>query len=118
MEVSPPKLFGTSVLTDLFHSAKPGAYGETMSIMFAPQRHPQTLWTWFRPVAFFYVSYFREGPGAGRGPRQEGNAGLRPSYLVADASGFQLPHYAGDGDQYESTYRHVHKSGKRLGFGW
>jgi len=20
--------------------------------------HPQTLWTWFRPVAFFYVSYF------------------------------------------------------------
>ena len=24
----------------------------------APQRHPQTLWTWLRPVAFFDVSYF------------------------------------------------------------
>ena len=22
-----------------------------------PQRHPQTLWTWFRSVAFFDVSY-------------------------------------------------------------
>ena len=24
----------------------------------APQRHPQTLWTWFRTVAFFDVSFF------------------------------------------------------------
>ena len=30
-----------------YYSTKPGAYGETLLM-----RHPQTLWTWFRPVAF------------------------------------------------------------------
>lgn len=59
-----------------------------------------------------------EGPGGGRGPKFEGNAGLRPSYIVADATGVQLPHYMKDEAVYYQSYGHVGKSGKRLGFTW
>lgn len=59
-----------------------------------------------------------EGPGGGRGPKFEGNAGLRPSYIVADATGVQLPHYVKDEIVYNQTYGHVGKSGKRIGFSW
>lgn len=37
-----------------------------------------------------------EGPGGGRGPKFLGNAGLRPSYIVQDATGVQLSHYRKD----------------------
>ena len=59
-----------------------------------------------------------EGPGGGRGPKFEGNAGLRPSYIVADATGVQLPHYIKDATIHNRVYGHVGKSGKRLGFTW
>jgi len=57
-----------------------------------------------------------EGPGGGRGPKCEGNAGLRPSYIVADATGVQLPHYTKDETIYNRVYGHVGKSTNRLGF--
>jgi len=59
-----------------------------------------------------------EGPGGGRGPKFEGNAGLRPSYIVADATGVQLPHYIKDENLFNRVYGHVGKSQKRLGFNW
>lgn len=60
----------------------------------------------------------RQGPGGGRGPKAEGNAGLRPSYIVTDATGVQLPHYLRDENTYDKAYFHVGRSGKRIGFGW
>ena len=59
-----------------------------------------------------------EGPGGGRGPKFEGNAGLRPSYIVGDATGVQLPHYVKDETIYNRVYGHVGKSTNRLGFTW
>ena len=61
-----------------------------------------------------------EGPGGGRGPKFEGKAGLRPSYIVADGSGVQLPHYPKDESayKYKKVYGHVGKSNTRLGFTW
>lgn len=59
-----------------------------------------------------------EGPGGGRGPKFEGNAGLRPSYLVMDGTGVQLPHYPKDETAYNKVYGHVGKSNGRLGFKW
>ena len=60
----------------------------------------------------------KEGPGGGRGPKFEGNAGLRPSYIVGDATGVQLPHYLKDESIHNRCYGHVGKSGCRLGFTW
>jgi len=59
-----------------------------------------------------------EGPGGGRGPRCQGNAGLRPSYIVKDDTGVQLPHYLKDDDTYKKTYGHVGRTSNRLGFNW
>ena len=64
------------------------------------------------------VKAAREGPGGGRGPQFEGNAGYRPSYITCDATGVQLPHYLKDDVMHSREYGHVGKSGKRLGFGW
>ena len=59
-----------------------------------------------------------EGPGGGRGPKFEGNGGMRPSYIVADGSGVQLPHSTKDEETYKKAYGHVGKSNTRLGFTW
>lgn len=67
---------------------------------------------------FPLIKAAQEGPGGGRGPKFEGNAGLRPSYIVADATGVQLPHFIKDQNICSRVYGHVGKSGKRLGFTW
>ena len=67
---------------------------------------------------FPLIKAAREGPGGGRGPKFEGNAGLRPSYIVSDATGVQLPHYLKDESIVNRNYGHVGKSGTRLGFTW
>jgi len=67
---------------------------------------------------FPLIKAAREGPGGGRGPKFEGNAGLRPSYIVSDATGVQLPHYLKDESVGNRVYGHVGKSGTRLGFTW
>ena len=59
-----------------------------------------------------------EGPGGGRGPKFKGNAGLRPSYIVNDSTGLQLPHYIKDAFTYSRVYGHVGKTENRLGFNW
>jgi len=59
-----------------------------------------------------------EGPGGGRGPKFQGNAGLRPSYIVEDATGVQLPHYMKDEAMKEKVYGHVGRTGNRMGFNW
>ena len=67
---------------------------------------------------FPLIKAARKGPGGGRGPKFEGNAGLRPSYIVSDATGVQLPHYLKDESVGNRVYGHVGKSGTRLGFTW
>ncbi|XP_065666988.1 cilia- and flagella- associated protein 210 isoform X3 [Hydra vulgaris] len=59
-----------------------------------------------------------EGSGGGRGPKFDSKSGLRPSYIVADATGVQLPHYFKDPAVYNLSHGHVGTSGKRLGFTW
>ncbi|XP_072029416.1 cilia- and flagella- associated protein 210-like [Amphiura filiformis] len=62
----------------------------------------------------------REGHGGGRGPVFEGKGGVRPSYLVDDNSGVELPHYQAASTE-EMKYAHVGSSAntsKRLGFVW
>lgn len=62
----------------------------------------------------------REGPGGGRGPKFEGKQGLRPSYLVCDGTGVQLPNYSTGTVEGSHTkiYGNPAKSMKRLGFTW
>ncbi|EDO49042.1 predicted protein [Nematostella vectensis] len=62
----------------------------------------------------------QEGPGGGRGPKYEGKNGLRPSFLVSDGTGVQLPNYANATTQGSHTriYGDPGKSRKRLGFTW
>jgi hypothetical protein len=62
----------------------------------------------------------REGPGGGRGPKFEGKNGLRPSFLVRDGTGVQLPNYstATVQGQHTKIYGDPRKSRKRLGFTW
>ncbi|XP_068749410.1 cilia- and flagella- associated protein 210-like [Montipora capricornis] len=62
----------------------------------------------------------REGPGGGRGPKFDGKQGLRPSYLVYDGTGVQLPNYSNGTTQGAHTkiYGHPADSMKRLGFTW
>merc|ERR1719336_3415995 len=38
----------------------------------------------------------REGAGGGLGPQFPGKGGIRPSYMVSDKSGVQMPHYQRD----------------------
>ncbi|XP_029192450.2 coiled-coil domain-containing protein 173-like [Acropora millepora] len=62
----------------------------------------------------------QEGPGGGRGPKFEGKQGLRPSYLVYDGTGVQLPNYSNGTVQGAHTkiYGRPADSMKRLGFTW
>jgi len=62
----------------------------------------------------------QEGPGGGRGPKFEGKQGLRPSYLVCDGTGVQLPNYSSGTVQGSHTkiYGNPAESMKRLGFTW
>ena len=62
----------------------------------------------------------QEGPGGGRGPKYEGKQGLRPSYLVCDGTGVQLPNYHSGTVQGSHTniYGRPAESMKRLGFTW
>jgi len=58
------------------------------------------------------------GHGGGAGPVFEGKGGIRPSYMVMDKSGKQMPHY--QRDSTEETKQDIYdvKSKKRLGFVW
>ncbi|KAK3731515.1 hypothetical protein QZH41_008548, partial [Actinostola sp. cb2023] len=62
----------------------------------------------------------QEGPGGGRGPKFEGKNGLRPSFLVCDGTGVQLPNYstATSTGHHTQIYGNPEKSRKRLGFTW
>ena len=62
----------------------------------------------------------REGPGGGRGPKFDGKQGLRPSFLVCDGTGVQLPNYSNGTEQGSHTkiYGNPDHSRKRLGFTW
>lgn len=61
----------------------------------------------------------KNGAGGGKGPVFEGKGGIRPSYMVNDKSGKQMPHYQRDSTEEtkESIYGPA-KSKKRLGFVW
>ncbi|XP_060066979.1 cilia- and flagella- associated protein 210-like [Ylistrum balloti] len=59
------------------------------------------------------------GAGGGSGPIFNGKGGIRPSYMVSDKSGKQMPHY--QRDTTDETKTNIYgKSGskKRLGFVW
>lgn len=58
------------------------------------------------------------GHGGGQGPVFEGKGGIRPSYMVMDKSGKQMPHY--QRDSTEETKQNIHdvQTKKRLGFVW
>lgn len=59
------------------------------------------------------------GAGGGVGPKFEGKGGIRPSYMVSDKTGRQMPHY--QRDSTEETKDNIYgkaKSKKRLGFVW
>lgn len=66
------------------------------------------------------VKAANEGPGGGRGPRFEGKNGIRPSYLVNDGTGVQLPNYsdATVSGHHTKIYGNPGESRKRLGFTW
>ena len=61
----------------------------------------------------------REGAGGGTGPIFPGKGGIRPSYMVSDKSGKQMPHYQRDttNEVKENVYGKA-GSKKRLGFVW
>ncbi|XP_052096126.1 cilia- and flagella- associated protein 210-like [Mytilus californianus] len=59
------------------------------------------------------------GAGGGVGPKFEGKGGIRPSYMVSDKTGRQMPHY--QRDSTEETKDNIYgkaPSKKRLGFVW
>ena len=58
------------------------------------------------------------GHGGGAGPVFDGKGGIRPSYMVMDKSGKQMPHY--QRDSTEETKQNIHdvQTKKRLGFVW
>ncbi|KAH3715195.1 cilia- and flagella- associated protein 210-like [Dreissena polymorpha] len=58
------------------------------------------------------------GHGGGAGPVFEGKGGIRPSYMVMDKSGKQMPHY--QRDSTEETKQNIHdvETKKRMGFVW
>lgn len=61
----------------------------------------------------------RAGAGGGSGPIFEGKGGIRPSYMVCDKSGKQMPHYVGDTtEEVKDTIYGKAKSKQRLGFVW
>lgn len=58
------------------------------------------------------------GHGGGAGPVFDDKGGIRPSYMVMDKSGKQMPHY--QRDSTEETKQNIHdvQTKKRLGFVW
>jgi len=60
----------------------------------------------------------RAGHGGGSGPVFEGKGGIRPSYMVTDKTGKQMPHY--QRDSTEETKQNIQnvQTKKRLGFVW
>ncbi|XP_053554386.1 cilia- and flagella- associated protein 210 isoform X2 [Bombina bombina] len=63
----------------------------------------------------------QSGIGGGRGPVYNERGGIRPSYLVQDTSGVQLPAYQNDTThQIKQIYDDgdIHKSKRKLGFTW
>ncbi|XP_002739203.1 cilia- and flagella- associated protein 210-like [Saccoglossus kowalevskii] len=64
------------------------------------------------------VKAAREGHGGGMGPVFEGKGGIRPSYLVQDATGVELPTYQKDSTTDVKSGQNSGDSRKRLGFVW
>ncbi|KAK3104153.1 hypothetical protein FSP39_024871 [Pinctada imbricata] len=59
------------------------------------------------------------GAGGGKGPVFNGKGGIRPSYMVMDKSGKQMPHYQKDStEETKDTIYGQAPSKKRLGFVW
>ena len=61
----------------------------------------------------------KEGAGGGLGPVFPGKGGIRPSYMVSDKSGVQLPNY--QRDTTDGIKKDIYGDGrtdKRLGFVW
>ena len=67
---------------------------------------------------FPLIKAANEGPGGGRGPKFEGRSGYRPSYLVCDSTGVQLPNYTQETAIRSKIRGYPGKSFKRLGFNW
>lgn len=67
---------------------------------------------------FPLIKAANEGPGGGRGPRFEGRSGYRPSYLVCDSTGVQLPNCSQENVARSKILGDPGKSFKRLGFNW
>ncbi|XP_028397202.1 coiled-coil domain-containing protein 173-like isoform X2 [Dendronephthya gigantea] len=67
---------------------------------------------------FPLIKAANEGPGGGRGPRFEGRSGYRPSYIVSDSTGVQLPNYSQDTAARSKIQGRPGQSFKRLGFNW
>ena len=61
----------------------------------------------------------REGAGGGLGPQFPGKGGIRPSYMVSDKSGVQMPHYQRDStNDTKQQINGKNPSKNRLGFVW
>lgn len=61
----------------------------------------------------------REGAGGGLGPQFPGKGGIRPSYMVSDKSGVQMPHYQRDStNETKTQISGKNPSKNRLGFVW
>jgi len=61
----------------------------------------------------------QEGAGGGRGPVFDGKGGVRPSYMVADQSGVQMPNYQrGTTDETKQRIYGNGHTNKRMGFVW
>ena len=59
------------------------------------------------------------GAGGGRGPVFPGKGGVRPSYMVSDQSGVQMPNYQrGTTDEVKHQIYGNGQTNKRLGFVW
>lgn len=67
---------------------------------------------------FPLIKAANEGPGGGRGPRFKGKSGYRPSYIVCDSTGVQLPTYSQDTAARSKILGRPGQSFKRLGFNW
>ena len=67
---------------------------------------------------FPLIKAANEGPGGGRGPRFDGKSGYRPSYIVCDSTGVQLPTYSQDSVARSKIQGRPGQSFKRLGFNW
>ena len=61
----------------------------------------------------------QEGAGGGHGPVFKGKGGIRPSYMVSDQSGVQMPNYQrGTTDETKRAIYGNGRTHKRLGFVW